>query len=309
MFLPLKDHNPTTLRPTVTIGLIALNCFVFLIELAHGPSLPYFIAHWGAVPYAFTHFGDVVAVGGNLPVSSGPSPFWITGITSMFLHGGWAHLLFNMLFLWIFGNNVEDFLGHVRYLAFYIVTGLLGLFTHVLLHPTSTIPVVGASGAISGVLGAYMVLYPRARVTTLVFLLFFVTFIEVPAIVLLGFWIILQLFSGLGSLGHGGSGTAHWAHIGGFAAGYLILRFWLAKELVVARRRVAPQAPGGDESGGPFGGGFASTRARRSSSTAPGFFSSEDDYPPPPPKVGRRFGGDPIGNFLEEVERQSEDES
>ena len=309
MFLPLKDHNPTTLRPFVTIGLIALNCFVFLIELGHGPSLPYFLARWGAVPYAFTHFGGVVTVGNNLPATPAAAPFWITGITSMFLHGGWAHLLFNMLFLWIFGNNVEDFLGHLRYLVFYIVTGLVGLYTHVLLHPSSTIPVVGASGAISGVLGAYIVLYPRARVTTLLFLLFFVTFIEVPAVVLLGFWIILQLFSGLGSLGHSGSGTAHWAHIGGFAAGYLTLRFWLAKDLVLARRRVASGPAEGTANGDPFGKGFAAARARRSSSTPPGFFTSDKDYPPPPPKVGHRFGGDPIGNFLEEIEREKEDDS
>jgi membrane associated rhomboid family serine protease len=308
MFLPLKDHNPVRIRPYVTVGLIALNCFVFLIELGHGPSLPYFIARWGAIPYVYTHFGQLVAVGSNLPLTTGPSPFWITGFTSMFLHGGWAHLLFNMLFLWIFGNNVEDFLGHVRYLVFYLVTGLLGLFTHVLLNPSSTLPVIGASGAISGVLGAYMVLYPRARVTTLVFLIFFVTFIEVPAVVLLGFWIFLQLFSGLGSLGHGGGGTAHWAHVGGFVSGYLILRFWLAKDALDQRPRGA-WAPAGAPGGAAAGARAKAAAGEREGPVPPGFSSPREDYPPPPPKVGHHFGGDPISNFLEEAQRDREDDA
>jgi membrane associated rhomboid family serine protease len=236
MFLPLRDHNPTRHRAYVTIGLIALNCLVFLFEVGQGREMGLFISRWGATPFELTHFSDLVGElrDINLVHVPGPTPIQLTALTSMFLHGGWLHLGMNMLFLWIFGNNVEDFVGSLRFLALYILWGLFGLALHVATRPSSPIPVVGASGAISGVLGAYLVLYPRARVTSLLFLGFFVQFVEVPAVVLITVWTVFQVVGGITSLGSIGGGTAYWAHVGGLAAGWFTMR-WLAREHIEAR--------------------------------------------------------------------------
>lgn len=297
MFLPLKDHNPTRTTPYVTIALIALNSLVFLVELGQGPQLAQFLGHWGAVPYQLLHGNSAITFTGTPTMTPGPSPVWITAITSMFLHGGFFHIIFNMLYLWIFGNNVEDFLGHFRYLLFYLGCGLAGLFAHVLLHPNATLPVIGASGAISGVLGAYMLLYPRARVTTLVFLIIFVTFIQVPALVLLGFWILIQLLSGLGSLGKEGGGTAHWAHIGGFVAGYLYLRLGPGRQVLARRRKESKWAA---SAAGPPQTGPAENGPVKNGPVENG--------PPPPPRVGPFHSGDPISRFLQEIEEDATDE-
>jgi membrane associated rhomboid family serine protease len=220
----------------VTVGLIVLNCAVFLYEFSQGREMGLFIARWGATPFELTHFEDLVGrlQGVNLFHVPGPTPIHITAFTSMFLHGGWLHLGMNMLFLWIFGNNIEDFLGHFRFLAFYVLWGLLGLALHVATRPSSAIPVVGASGAISGVLGAYLVLYPRARVTSLLFLGIFIQFVEVPAVILITVWTAFQGVGGITSLGAVGGGTAYWAHVGGLAAGWFMLR-WIAREQIAAR--------------------------------------------------------------------------
>ncbi len=303
MFLPLKDHNPTRTTPYVTVTLIALNILVFLVEMGQGQQLPQFLARWGAVPYFLLHGREAIELTGG-PLIAQDYPGWFTAFSSMFLHGGFLHLAFNMLYLWIFGNNIEDFLGHLRFLFFYLATGLAGLLAHVLLHPAATVPVIGASGAISGVLGAYMVVYPHARVTTLVFLLFFVTFIQLPAMVLLGFWIFIQVLSGLGSLGSGQGGTAHWAHIGGFVAGYLYLRYVFGPgRAVVARRKqaMAGFVPPEDIGSGP-------RRPTPDPFSAHRPFRQPGQPPPPPPRVGHGPGGDPISRFLQELDRREDDD-
>ena len=236
MFFPLRDHNPTRGTPFVTIGLIAANFLFWFVELGQGERLGYFLARWGATPFELTHLQDLVGPVAGTPLVHAPGPplLWITPLASMFLHAGWLHLLFNMHFLWIFGNNVEDALGHARFLLFYLLWGLFGLGLHVATDPDSIVPTVGASGAISGVLGAYLMLYPRARVTSLLFLGLFIQFLQVPALVLIVVWTLLQIFGGLASVGRVGGGTAYWAHIGGLAAGYFSTR-WLARDRLAAQ--------------------------------------------------------------------------
>jgi membrane associated rhomboid family serine protease len=208
--IPLRDTIPSRTAPLVTVALIAVNVLVFLHETTLGPYLPQFIEHYGLVPYVFVHwteqFGSPLDPARFLPL-----------FTSMFWHGGWAHLLGNMLYLWIFGDNVEDRLGHGRFLLFYVGCGLVAALTQVALSPDSTLPTVGASGAIAGVLGAYLVSFPRSRVLTLVL----IWPVEIPAIAYLVFWFVLQVFSGVASLGQADAagGVAWWAHIGGFLAG------------------------------------------------------------------------------------------
>src|SRR6266446_7824729 len=201
--IPLRDQNPSGSFPLVTVTLILVNAFVFLYEVSLGPALTSFLHHYALVPSEVTgslHFGSV-----SFPGIA--TPFF----TSMFLHGGWLHLISNMWFLWIFGDNVEDTLGPVRYLLFYFLCGLAAAVTHFAVQPESTLPVLGASGAIAGVLGAYAVLYPGARVVTLVPIFFFLQIIEVPAIVILGYWFVLQILSGsLTALTPTQGGTAFW---------------------------------------------------------------------------------------------------
>ena len=215
--LPIKDLNPRRTWPVVTVLLIAANVLAFLYELSLGPRLEGFLMAAAFVP-ARLH--------GDGP-GSGLLPGAESALISMFLHGGWGHILGNMLFLWIFGDNVEDRLGHGRYLLFYLLSGYAATFAHALFNPDSAMPAIGASGAISGVLGAYLFLYPRARIVTVVWLFIFVRFVEIPAIVYLPIWFLLQLFSGVSSLRvadpAAAGGVAFFAHIGGFVAGPILL--------------------------------------------------------------------------------------
>jgi membrane associated rhomboid family serine protease len=198
---PVADVIPSRSRPHVTIGLIALNAAVFLTELLLGDALPRVILALGLVPAFFS---------------------WPDVLSSMFLHTGWLHFLGNMLYLWIFGDNVEDRMGRGRYLALYLACGTAAALGHVAFDPASVTPTIGASGAISGVMGAYFVLYPRSRILTAVFLIVFFDLVEVPALFFLGIWFLMQLFSGIGSIGaHAAGGVAIWAHVIGFAAGAL----------------------------------------------------------------------------------------
>ncbi len=221
---PLKDHNPTVRTPVVTIALVAINVVVFLYELTLGRSLGAFVAAYGAVPYEISHLTDLVGTAyGPIQQMPGPAFIPLTLITSMFIHGSVMHVFGNMLYLWIFGNNVEDLMGRVRFIVFYFGCGIIAALTHILSSPNSTMPMVGASGAIAGVLGAYLVAYPRARVLTAVFFFIFIRLVELPAAVLLVFWFVLQSFQGVLSLGARelSGGVAWFAHVGGFIAGIL----------------------------------------------------------------------------------------
>lgn len=213
--IPLKDENPTQITPIFTVGLIVANVLVFLYELSLGQRVEQFVQLYGAVPHAL--------IQGAGPRLHGAIPPKLTVLTSMFLHGGFLHLGGNMLYLWIFGNNIEDVLGHVRFLLFYVISGYVAAYAHALSALHSTMPMIGASGAISGVLGAYLVLFPKARVLTLVPFGFFVQVVRIPAVVVLGFWFVIQFISGTLSLGGTGEGVAWFAHVGGFAAGVVLI--------------------------------------------------------------------------------------
>ena len=212
--IPLRDDNPSQRVPVVTRTLIVLNVAAFLFEVGLGPALRDFVFGWGLVPLRFAY-----AFAGAEPLG----PTLVTALTSMFMHGGWLHLLSNAWYLWIFGDNVEDRLGHGRFLLFYLAGGLAAALVHLLFNWSSPVPTVGASGAIAAVLGAYAVLYPRARVVTLVPIFFFFQVIALPAMLVLGLWFVLQVFSGSLSIGATGGGVAWWAHIGGFAFGMLVM--------------------------------------------------------------------------------------
>ncbi|HEX6140649.1 MAG TPA: rhomboid family intramembrane serine protease [Candidatus Limnocylindria bacterium] len=214
---PIGDQNEPGAGPAVvTLGLIAANVLVFLLFQGAGGDLA-FTYGWSAVPREITTGNDLVGVVGGIPQAPGPSPIQLTLLSSMFMHAGWLHLGGNMLFLWIFGDNVEHRAGPLLYLVAYLGAGLVGSLAQVMISPDSTIPSLGASGAISGVLGAYLVLFPRNRVT--VFLFRFLT--QVPALVAIGIWIAFQLINGLGATVDTAEsgGVAYMAHIGGFAAG------------------------------------------------------------------------------------------
>lgn len=200
----------------MTVALIAVNTAVFLFQAAAPHGLELAAVRFGAVPYAITHFR-------SLPEAAAFPPL-LTLLTSMFLHGSFFHLGGNMLYLWIFGNNIEDKLGPVRFAIFYVVCGVAASLTHILFQPGSRIPMIGASGAIAGVLGAYWIVFPRARVKTFIFLIFYIGVVAVPAGVILGIWFLLQVLS----VGMGG-GVAWFAHIGGFLTGVLLVRLALGK--------------------------------------------------------------------------------
>jgi membrane associated rhomboid family serine protease len=225
--IPLRDANPTRRTPIVTLTLI-LACFVIfawqlgLLASGGDAGLERFFERWGLVP---ANLAEAWSRGERL------SPSTATLVTSQFLHGGWLHLLGNMLYLWIFGNNVEDRLGRLRFLLFYLGGGIAAGLAQYAIDPTSPVPMVGASGAIAATLGAYLVLFPRARITTLVFLGFFYQLIDVPALIVLGFWFVLQLIDGFASLGVDqiGGGVAFFAHIGGFLAGAILARLILIR--------------------------------------------------------------------------------
>jgi membrane associated rhomboid family serine protease len=213
--IPLRDLNRSRRVPVINITLIAANTLLFLYELSLGPRLEGFVMQAAFVPDRFF----------SPEYGPGPGAEMASALLSMFLHGGWAHFLGNMLFLWIFGDNVEDRLGHVRYAVFYLAAGYAATFAHALAAPNSTLPSIGASGAISGVLGAYVVLYPTARIVTMMFFGFLARLVEVPAWMYLIVWFLIQFVSGLASLGvpTDQGGVAWFAHIGGFIAGPLLL--------------------------------------------------------------------------------------
>lgn len=219
MFIPLKDDNPTRRFPAVTIVFIAVNVIVFLYQLLSPEGLQYHVFSMGAIPWELTHFQTLPAGFNPWIAQVDRLPPLATLFVSMFMHGGILHLLFNMLYLWIFGNNVEDFLGHFRFILFYLICGLGASLTHTLFNANSDVPMIGASGAIAGVLGAYLLLYPRARIKTLIFLVVFIQVVYIPAAFVLGLWFILQVLN----VGLGG-GVAWFAHIGGFLAGMGLIK-------------------------------------------------------------------------------------
>lgn len=213
--IPLRDANPSASFPFVTVLLIAVNTLVFIYETGLGRTLDRFILTHGFVPAVYFHVSHTEPW--NLPARFAPM------VTSMFLHGGWLHLIGNMWTLWIFGDNVEDRLGRGSYLLYYFVCGIIAAYVHYLTGPQSGVPVVGASGAIAGVMGGYFVLFPRARIVTLVPIFIFLQVITVPAVLFLAFWFFLQLVNGtVASAASFGGGVAWWAHVGGFVAGALM---------------------------------------------------------------------------------------
>jgi membrane associated rhomboid family serine protease len=258
---PLKDNIPLARVPLVTIALVAINVIVYLVEIRHGGGLfsgpsDSVSVHYGAIPYELTHPGKHcalitqpspegllhgIACQGQQGVSGSPGAqpaTWETLFTSMFLHGSFLHIFGNMLFLAIFGPTVEDRMGRGRFLVFYLLGGLVALAAQVAVDPSATGPTLGASGAIAAVLGGYILLYPRARVLTLVFIVFFVTIVQVPAFLLLGFWFLEQLYFGAAGLATplGSESVAYFAHVGGFVFGLSLVR------LFARRRPAAPQA-------------------------------------------------------------------
>jgi membrane associated rhomboid family serine protease len=235
--LPVRDDNPHFTTPYVTYGIIALNvlAWVFAQGMGSEPSLSRSVCTLGLTPAELLNAlppGTAFQVGPRTYCVLTGSPSAHTLLTSMFMHGGWMHILGNMWFLWIFGNNVEDSMGAVRFAVFYVLCGLAAALGQILSDPDSAIPMVGASGAIGGVMGAYIVLYPRVHVHLFVFLGFIVTTIAVPAIFMLGYWLLLQLIGGFASLGASGGGTAFWAHVGGFVAGALLIHVFKVRAMV-----------------------------------------------------------------------------
>lgn len=206
---PIRDHNPSESFPIVTILIVIVTSIAFYLQLT-APDFESFIMQYALVPSRV----DVSRLETLLPF-----------IYSIFMHGGWLHIISNMWFLWIFGDNIEAALGHVRYLFFYLLCGIAAGFTQYLLRASSDIPMLGASGAVAGVLGAYLVLFPRHKIDTLM-LMFggFMQRIQVPASFMLGYWFVIQIVSGVGSFGFEGGGVAWWAHVGGFAAGWVLVR-------------------------------------------------------------------------------------
>lgn len=213
--IPLRDNVPAGRFPIVTIALIAANVAVFFYQYLLMPETAQRIIFlYGLIPRELTS---------GIPIVPHPVPVGVTLVTSMFVHGGFFHVAGNMLYLWIFGNNVEDAMGHARFVLFYLLSGLAAAFSQVISGPNSPIPMVGASGAVSGILGAYFLLYPHARVLTLVTLGWFWRVVEIPALFVLGFWIVVQVLNGLLTFNFQGGGVAWFAHVGGFFAGMLLI--------------------------------------------------------------------------------------
>ncbi|HWX52460.1 MAG TPA: rhomboid family intramembrane serine protease [Solirubrobacteraceae bacterium] len=254
---PLKDNIPNERFPFVTVALVVINVIAYLLSIRHGGSFfggpsSETVVHDAAIPYDLSHPGKYCTV--NTIVNEvgatqlqpeckqgpypGQIPTWQTAFASMFLHGGFLHIAGNMLFLAIFGPNVEDAMGYPRFIVYYLLGGLAALAAQVAVDPNATVPTLGASGAIAAVLGGYILLYPRARVLTLIFIIFFVTIIEVPAVFLLGFWFLEQIFLGSAGLATpvgGSGGVAYFAHVGGFVFGLALVRLFA--------RRHRPEPP------------------------------------------------------------------
>lgn len=221
--IPLKDDIPSESFPIVTIIIISLNILVFLYQFSMGRMSEGFNFAFGAIPYEIAHFKDIP------PFI--PFPPFFTVFTSMFMHGGIIHIIGNMLYLWIFGDNVEDAMGHIRFFLFYIICGLCAASVQIAVNPNSMVPLIGASGAIAGVLGAYILLYPRANIYTLIPFFVFFYIIKLPALLVLSLWIVFQMISGsesfINGIEHGG--VAWFAHIGGFFAGLILINFFKKK--------------------------------------------------------------------------------
>lgn len=229
--IPLHDDNPTRIKPIITLALIALCVLTFFWQLSLGPRAHQVIYSLGIIPAVLFNLK-------SLPPEIASIPAWITVLTSLFLHGGWMHLMGNMLYLWIFGNNVEDAMGHRRFVIFYLLCGFAAAMAQAVPNPQSVIPMIGASGAISGVLGAYLLLYPHARVLVAIPLGFFIHTTRLPAVWVLAFWFVLQLINSL-LAGDQQGGVAWGAHIGGFIAGMVLILFFKSKQtrLFAAKRR------------------------------------------------------------------------
>lgn len=244
--IPLRDENPTRTVPYVVYLIIAVNIIAYLIDISGSMVVPQGVRINGLFNYTMIPAQIVrddptidAKLGPNIDIPHpSPSPVWITVLTSMFLHGGLLHIAGNMLYLWIFGNNIEDVLGHFKFLLFYLAGGVIAALAHIASNPMSQIPTVGASGAIAAVLGAYLIVYPNSRVITLIVLGFFVTTAAVPAVFILGYWIFLQVIQA--TVFHGGSmsggGVAYWAHIGGFVAGVIGILLFGGRRLAGDRR-------------------------------------------------------------------------
>jgi membrane associated rhomboid family serine protease len=247
--IPYKDENPTELTPVMTVGIIALNvlAWLFLQGMGSEAGVRASVCQLGLIP------GEVlggIPPGTPIPIGQDPlghilycgrvisaAPHWGTVLTSMFMHGGWFHLIGNMWFLWVFGNNIEDSMGHTRFVLFYLLCGVAAALTQMFVDPSSAVPMVGASGAISGVMGAYVLLYPRVRVHTFITLGFFLTTVTLPAYVMLGYWFVLQLVLGAASAASRmQGGTAFWAHVGGFVAGLALIKLFANAEFLERRR-------------------------------------------------------------------------
>lgn len=242
---PLKDNIPTRRFPVITVAIIAINVIVFFgfqdatLSLSGASVNQQNVVEYGAIPYEITHPGEQ-CVGPTARSCADTSvveretgldlpPAWLTILTAMFMHGGLLHIIGNMLFLWIFGNNVEDSMGRLRFVGFYLLGGLAAIAAQTLIDPSSTVPTIGASGAVAAVLGGYALLYPRARVVTLVFIIIIFTVLELPALVVLGLWFLLQVFYGAADLAQpvgGGGGVAYFAHIGGFLFGLALIKLF-----------------------------------------------------------------------------------
>ncbi len=266
--IPLKDNVPTKRFPVITVALIVLNVIVFGWQLsfssdeASSPALADVgfserdqnSIEYGAIPYRITHPGkdcDAARVSEPAVVCQGTAdyreasesgapfapvddaPWLLTLFSSMFMHGGLLHILFNMLFLWVFGNNVEDSMGRIKFVLFYLLAGIAAVYAQAAIDTGSTVPTIGASGAVAGVLGAYAILHPRARVLTLIFIIFFVTLVEIPALALLGLWFLLQFLPAIGQVATpevgGGEGIAYFAHVGGFLFGLAAIKLFTTR--------------------------------------------------------------------------------
>ena len=242
--IPLRDENPTLNRPIATYTIIAMNAvvWVFVQGLGSAYGLAERFCSYALIPgdlLGIVPANTVIPVAQDMACALDGTGHLSTLFSSMFMHGGWLHIIGNMLFLWVFGDNVEDVMGPFRFALFYLLCGLGAAATQIVTDPSSLIPMVGASGAIGGVMGAYAILYPRARVHMLIILVFYITTVSIPAIFVLGYWFLLQLLSGLGSLGQAGGGVAFWAHIGGFVAGILLVFVFRRPDLLDARRRLS----------------------------------------------------------------------
>ena len=234
---PIRDDNPHFLTPYATWTLIGLNvaAWILLQGLGTEPALSGSVCTLGLIPGELLQTlpaGTRFQIGPQAWCQLGGSASWHTIFTSMFMHGGWMHLIGNMWFMWIFGNNVEDSMGHARFVVFYLLCGMAAAALQIVSNPASGVPMVGASGAIGGVMGAYIMLYPRVHVHLFVFLGFIITTVAVPAVFMLGYWFLLQLVGGFGSIGARGGGVAFWAHVGGFVAGAALVPLFKVPELV-----------------------------------------------------------------------------